>query len=1417
MTWLARLSVTNRAIVGLVTVLVVVFGLISTTSLRQELLPSLDVPVVTVVAPYPGASPEVVEQQVTAPIEDAVASLTGVTDTSSTSTGGNAVVTIDLDYGTDLDAFATEAERAVQGARLPDDVTPTVVSGGTDSIPVVQLAVSSNLPPDQVADALRNQVQPLLAGLDGVSDVTLSGIQDPRITVDVDTATAAERGISLTAISSLLQSNGVRIPAGELTPDTDPLAVQVGSPITSAEQLGDLYLTPGAPGAAPAGPAPGGAGQGGAARGGAAQGGAAPGGVAQGGAAVGGDPVRLADIATITAEPAPAAGYTRTNGAASIGVGVTKQEQGNTIAISDEVREALPEILDALGGDAQDAQATVVFDQAPFIEQSVEDLTTEGLLGLLFAVLVILGFLLSVRATLVTAVSIPLSVLGAMIVLYLSGYTLNILTLGALTVAIGRVVDDSIVVIENIKRHIGYGGPRTAAILTAVREVASAITASTITTVAVFAPIGLVGGQVGELFRPFAITVTAALLASLVVSLTVVPVLASLVLRSPATPEPRPEDGIGAERRTRLQRGYLPLLTGAIARPVISLGIAVAILAGTAALVPLLQTNFLGDSGGDTLTVGQELEPGTGLPQADAAARRVEDVLADTDGIESYQVTVGSPEGGTRAFGPPGSERGAATRFSVTLAEDADADTVSDELRDRLDGLGTPEEVGTLTVQAGQGGFGNDQLAVDIRAENPAVLAEAAGLVEQAVLDIPGASDVRNNLAADQETIDVAVNRQQAAQAGLTEAQVGQSVSTALRGSTVGSLTVDGVEQDVLLRTGTAPADVPALEALPLTGTGGPLTLGEVATVTRTSAAPSISRTDGDRSAQITARPAAEDLGAVTTDLQAALDDLDLPTGATAEIGGVSSEQGEAFSQLGLALLAAIAVVYLVMVVTFRSLVQPLLLLVAIPFAATGALGLLLLTGTPLGVPALIGMLMLIGIVVTNAIVLIDLVNQYRRGGRGLYESVTEGAAQRLRPILMTAVATVFALLPMAFGLTGGGGFISQPLAVVVVGGLVSSTLLTLVLVPVLYVLVERLSGRAGRRGDGASGNPPDGGPDGPDSGPGPAAQVPVPALAVAAGAVESPRGELVGAAPRALTGAPVATRTLRRDPEPPAGALAYGVVLDRDAAPLAGATLALFDDGGNRIAVATSDGEGHYRLGSGAVRSDGEYLVVGQYGDREPTAEWVAVHDRSPARRDLRVEGPANVEGQIRSATGEGIVALLTVVESGGERVAGTRSDDAGRYRLVHVPAGDHHLLVAPPGGPSTAVRVQVPVTGSLRHDVDLPPSGVLTGVIRTGRGRVVGDAVATVVDANGAVVATGRTAADGSFRLAGLPEGAYTVTASAGAPVVAPVSVRDGIVTTAELELGDSGPATGPVTGPVSDAAGSRTPRHAGNGHPR
>ncbi|OLT55319.1 efflux RND transporter permease subunit [Cellulosimicrobium sp. CUA-896] len=867
---------------------------------------------------------------------------------------------------------------------------------------------------------------PRLEEIDEVRSVAVTGVADREVRVDLDPQALASSGVSAGDVSSLLEDNGVLVPGGTVVEGDTELTVQIGSQVTSVEELAALPLR-GTQGVVP-----------------------------------------LADVASVAAVDADPTSYSRLDGAPSLAVAVTKTPAGNTVEISHAVQDALDD-LDAALAD-QGVRVAVVFDQAPFIEESIEGLATEGGLGLVFAVVVILLFLTSVRSTLVSAISIPLSLCVTFVVMDVTGYTLNILTLGAMTVAIGRVVDDSIVVIENIKRHLSYGEPKREAIVTAVREVGGAITSSTVCTVAVFAPIALVGGMVGELFRPFAVTVAIAMLASLFVALTIVPVLAYWFIRPPkgvVEHDGSPESvarAAGVAERTRAeaeakerrgvwQRAYMPTLRGALRRPLVTLGVAVLVLAGTLALVPRLETNFLGDSGQDTLTVTESFAPGTTLAAQDEAARVVEDALLELDEVETVQTTVGQADAASAAFLGGGSTPQAT--FAVTLAEDADGTTAQGVVRDAVAGLGT-EATSEITVAGGEALMGSSTVDLVVRTTDPDALADAAQQVQDAAAATDGALEVTNNLAAEQSTVQVSVDREAATAAGLTETQLSGLVASVMSPRPIGTVDLGDGPVDVVVSQGEGPATVAELEALVVPTAAGPVPLTQVATVEEVASPTSITRMGGERSATVSVTPEGQDLGALTAALTQTVDELDLPAGATVEIGGVAAQQEEAFADLGLALLAAILIVYVVMVATFRSLVQPLILLVSVPFAATGALLLLLATSTPLGVPSLIGMLMLVGIVVSNAIVLIDLINQYREQGRSLDDAVLEGSRQRLRPIVMTALATIFALTPMALGITGGGAFISQPLALVVIGGLVSSTLLTLVVVPVIYTLVER-------------------------------------------------------------------------------------------------------------------------------------------------------------------------------------------------------------------------------------------------------------------------------------------------------------------------------------------------------------------------
>jgi HAE1 family hydrophobic/amphiphilic exporter-1 len=620
------------------------------------------------------------------------------------------------------------------------------------------------------------------------------------------------------------------------------------------------------------------------------------------------------------------------------------------------------------------------------------------------------------------------------------------------------VVDDSIVVIENINRHLSYGEKRKTAILTAVKEVAGAITAATITTVAVFLPIALVDGLVGELFRPFAFTVAIALLASLLVSLTIVPVFAYWFLRMPkrlrAAKEADPKNfekkqRIEEEEREKkqiLQRIYIPIVKGTTRHPWLTLTAALLILGYTFSLVPLLKTNFIDGGGSNQFTARLSMPASTTFEEQDEAAKNMEQQILALEGVDVVQSTVGSAADGRVAFGA------AASGIAFTIIADEDADI--EAMQSKVLQLNAPEDSEITTSQGG--GFGSSEtIDIQVLASDNDLLQETVDKVAAAMDDITDVSAVTTTLEADERVLEIIVDREKAAGYLLTETAVTGIVASQLRPSPLGTLSVEGNDVQVFIAGAEAPESIEEIRSLQIPTFQGLVQLDQIASVDEVLKPTSITSERGNRTAEVQLSTEGDDLGAISATVLERLDALELPVGVTATVGGAAADQAESFEQLGLALLAAVAIVYIVMVATFSSLIQPLLLLISIPFAATGALGLLLLTDTALGVPALIGMLMLIGIVVTNAIVLIDLVNQYRAQGYSVERSLMQGARQRLRPILMTSLATIFALTPMAFGLTGDSGFISQPLAIVVIGGLFSSTLLTLILVPTLYWLVE--------------------------------------------------------------------------------------------------------------------------------------------------------------------------------------------------------------------------------------------------------------------------------------------------------------------------------------------------------------------------
>ncbi|MEY4985198.1 MAG: hypothetical protein RLZZ359_84 [Actinomycetota bacterium] len=1026
---LAKLSVANRSVVALITIIVAIFGFVSLGALKQELIPSFETPQAAIVTTYIGASPEVIDQQVSQPIETAVRQLDKLTASTSTSQSNISIVRVTFDYGTKTADVKAALESAVAGVDLPAEADAKVLSGSFDSVPIIALGISANSGDNAaLSKIIEGVAQTELSEINGVRDVTVSGIKEKRVNLTLKNDVLAAAGLSQQSISQALTNNGFVIPAGSITDSEGAISIQVGKSVESIEDFKSLPLISSTTSFAP--PA------------------------AQGRPSLPAKVLTVADVADVAYEDAPTSSIARVNGKESLAISITKTQDGNTVAVSHAVQEKLDTLKEKLGA----VSIVTVFDQAPYVEKSLENLSTEGLLGLGFAILIILIFLWSVRSTLVTAISIPTSVLITFIGLAGFEYSLNLFTLSALTIAIGRVVDDSIVVIENINRHLSYGEPKSRAILNAVREVSGAITSATITTVAVFLPIALVGGLIGELFRPFALTFAVALVASLVVALTIVPVLAYWFLKAPATPANLTSfeaDRLAAqvreaeearERKSWLQRGYLPILSGTQKHPWITVTASFLILLFTFSLVPLLKTDFIGSSGSNGFVINQTLSAGATFEQKDEAAAKVESILLDREEVDVVQTSIGSSGDGRVAFGAAAG----GISIQVTTKEGIDQVALQDELTKKFE---ADSSLGEVKFASGGGpGFGSSSTVdIKITALDDEALNQAISRVQTAMNGIDGVSEITNSLAEKERTLRIEVNREKAAALGLAENAVSGIVASILRPSAIGKLNIENESTQVYVVQNDTPATIDEIKAVKVGG----FALEQIATITQAEVPVSITSEKGDRTAKVSLTPDTDNLGALTADVTKRLADVELPVGATASLGGISADQADSFGQLGIALLAAVAIVFVVMVATFSSIIQPLILLISIPFAATGALGMLLITDTALGIPALIGMLLLVGIVVTNAIVLIDLINQYRKEGRELRAAIMDGARQRLRPILMTALATIFALTPMALGLTGGGGFISQPLAVVVIGGLFSSTALTLVIVPVLYWLVE--------------------------------------------------------------------------------------------------------------------------------------------------------------------------------------------------------------------------------------------------------------------------------------------------------------------------------------------------------------------------
>lgn len=758
--------------------------------------------------------------------------------------------------------------------------------------------------------------------------------------------------------------------------------------------------------------------------------------------------VALRDVAEVTYGAGEQVVYSRANDAPAVLIDVVKTQEANTVDIVKALHVAIDDSMDGLPADTA---ITYTYDGSDQINKSIEDMIQEGLLGALFAFIVILVFLRNIRSTLISAVSIPLSIVLALLFMRLMGVTMNVMTLGGLTVAIGRVVDDSIVVIENIYNHLQAGGePGVALIKRATAEVSSAITSSTLTTVAVFAPMMLVSGVVGKIFTPFALTVAVALLASLLVSLTIVPLLAKWSLLSVKV---TPRD----EGATRTGLAYRKALTWSLDHPGIVISTATLIFVASLGLASIVGMGFMPPSTEPYLNVDVEYPAGFTAKDVDDALRVVEAEFAENPNIAFYTATVEVSTGFNMAQG--GVTGGNKGHVFAKLSEDADLDVELAAIYAATDSL-VANGAKVTAAQVDMSGTSANALEIYVIG-SPEEIDEAVPLITAGLEGIDGLENVSSNLSEKRPQIIAEVDQAKAAEYGLNAAMVAMTIRGYVAEQSAGFTEIDGMDAEIIYVTALDELDAAEdLAGRPLaTPLGEEIEIRDVATVEVVDTATSVLTYNESEYASVTGSITERDTSTVIQAAELKIDELDLPSGVEVSVGGVAQMMSDSFEQLGIAMIVAIFAVYLVMVLTFGEAIAPLTIMFSLPLAVVGGLLGLFITGLPLDMPAMIGALMLIGIVTTNAIMFVERVHQRMGEGMPRREALLDAGTNRMRPILMTALTTIMALIPMASGFKSGA-LMSQSLAVVVVGGLTASTALTLIVVPVIYDLLEALKER---------------------------------------------------------------------------------------------------------------------------------------------------------------------------------------------------------------------------------------------------------------------------------------------------------------------------------------------------------------------
>ncbi|MCM3315680.1 efflux RND transporter permease subunit [Rummeliibacillus stabekisii] len=1036
---LIKFVLKNKLAVWLLTIIVAAAGLYSGLKMKLETIPDISVPVATVTTVYPGATPQQVADDISIPYEKAVNHLKGVSSVYSNSYQNASSLQIEFKYGTDMKEAVGNIKEAIEKVELPETAQkPTVDRININAFPIVALSVANK---DQsIADLTKtteNYFVPKLEGIDGVSSVSVSGQQVEKVELTYDQKKLAQYGLTEDSIKQYVKAMDTKVPLGMFQFKDEEQSVVVDGKMTTIKDLKKLSI-PVSMGNSSQAQQPADATQGDASQANAAQGGQ---GMQQAPPA---KPfVNLGELAKIKVI-GEVESVSRTNGQNAIAVQVVKSQEANTVNVVNDVKKASNKFEKENKG--MDIEVTL--DQGQPIEESVQTMLDKALFGAIFAVIIIMLFLRNIRSTIISVISIPMSLLIAVGVLKQMDISLNMMTLGAMTVAIGRVIDDSIVVIENIYRRIYLEGEKLhgrALIREATMEMFKPILSSTIVTIAVFLPLGLVGGMVGELFLPFGLTMAFALIASLIVAVTIVPVMAHSLFKKELYGQKKTKK----EEHGKLANGYKRILEWVLNHKWITSILSVVILVASLFLAPLVGFSFLPDDEQKMVYLTYTPKPGETRDQVLEKVEEIEKVAMKKKNVDTVQSSVG----GANPMSP-GNSNGAL----VYVIYDKDTQNFGDKKESLIKEVENIGHEGKWKSQDFSSTGSSNEISYSVYGNTVEDIKPVVNKIKNIMKKQDHLKNAKSSLAENYEEKTLVIDQDKAKALGLTTGQIAMAINPNTQTEVLTTVTREGKELDVNVHKEAASPDEfkDVLNETVDSPLGKKVKISDVADVKEGTTSNQINRSKGKVYADVTATVTSKDVTKASSAVEKEIKKLDLPNSVEVDTGGVAEDMNEAFGQLGLAIVAAIAIVYFTLVVTFGEGLAPFAILFSLPFTVIGALVALYISGETISVSSLIGLLMLIGIVVTNAIVLVDRIIHMEHAGKSMREAILEAGATRLRPILMTAIATIGALIPLAIG-AEGGGLISKGVGVTVIGGLISSTILTLLIVPLVYELLSRI------------------------------------------------------------------------------------------------------------------------------------------------------------------------------------------------------------------------------------------------------------------------------------------------------------------------------------------------------------------------